>query len=139
MFLNDIKVHFLKKQFSSEQILQKERDIRLAVKYQNEVSSLFDFVMLYMKIWKMSCQIKLGEPQQWLVSTYKFLCEVETQTYDLSKSLLIDAESLKYNPSISVAAIVTVALQINFRLLQEDINNSLKPVSPSQRSRREPC
>lgn len=59
--LSDIKNHFLQKNYERSQILQKELDIRQATNYENEVSTLFDFVMLYMKIWKMGCQYKISE------------------------------------------------------------------------------
>ena len=59
--LSDIKNHFLQKNYQRSQILQKELDIRQATNYENEVSTLFDFVMLYMKIWKMGCQYKISE------------------------------------------------------------------------------
>lgn len=68
----------------------------------------------------MSAQIRVGSPCKWLVSTYRFLCDVETSTYDLSKSVLIDAESLKHKPSIIVAALVTVAIELNLQLLHGD-------------------
>lgn len=76
--------------------------------------------MLYMKVWKMSAQIRIGSPCKWLLTTYRFLCDVETAAYDLSKSVLVDAESLKYQPSITVAALVTVAIEINMHLLNND-------------------
>jgi hypothetical protein len=53
--LKDVRNHFLNKSYSCSEIIQKERDIRKAIDYENEVSTLFDFVMLYMKIWKMAC------------------------------------------------------------------------------------
>ena len=58
--LSDVKNHFLQRNYTRAQILQKELDLRLAIDYENEVSTLFDFVMLYIKIWKMSCQRKLA-------------------------------------------------------------------------------
>ena len=98
----------------------KERDIRKAAVYENEVPSLFDFVMLYMKLFKMGCQLKISDKKQWYWSTYHLLCEVEQVAYDFVKSVLIDAESLKYKPSILVAAVISVSLEILFKTkLQE--------------------
>ena len=57
---------------------------------------MFDFVMLYMKIWKLGCQHKIAAKNQWFMSTYKFVCEVESAAYDFTKSLLIDAESMNF-------------------------------------------
>ena len=84
--------------------------------YENEVSSLFDYVMLYMKIWKLSVQLRIHNQNHWLVSTYRYMCEIETAAYDLSKSVLIDAESMKFKPSIIVVALVTAAIEIKFNL-----------------------
>ena len=62
--------------------------------YQNDVSTLFDFVIVYMKIWKLACVNSIGGKSKYYESTYKFLCEVESLAYDFTKSVLIDAESL---------------------------------------------
>lgn len=85
----------------------------------NEVSTHFDFVMYYLKTWKLACQNKIAEKKQWYYSTYKFLCDVEMAVYDYIKSLLIDAESLKYPPSVCVAAIVSASIEIFFLYLSE--------------------
>ena len=53
--LHDVKNHLLQSNYTRQQILQKEHQIRMAVMYENEVTTMFDFVMLYMKIWKLSC------------------------------------------------------------------------------------
>lgn len=50
------------------------------------------------------------------MTTYKFICEVETLTYDFTKSLLIDAAMLKYKPSLTVAALISASLEIYFNL-----------------------
>lgn len=77
MRLSDILTKFLCNHYSRKQILQKEFDIRKAVGYQNESATMFDFVLLYMKIWKIGCQNKLESKKKWLMSTYQFLCDVE--------------------------------------------------------------
>lgn len=58
--LSDITTKFLCNNYSRKQILQKEFDIRKAVGYENETSTLFDFVLLLVKIWKISCQNCFG-------------------------------------------------------------------------------
>ena len=68
------------------------------------------------KIWKVSCQQSLGSSKLWLTSTYHFMCEVEQQAYDLSKSTLVDAECLKFKPSLIVASLITAAIEINLRI-----------------------
>ena len=101
--------------------MQKELDLRLATNYENEVSTLFDFVMLYMKIWKMGCQSKLASHKQWHLATYKFICEIESAAYDFTKSIMADAESLKFKPSIIVACVIstTVEIFLNLKLQQK--------------------
>ena len=46
------------------------------------------------------------------MTTYKFVCEVETAVYDLTKSLLIDAEMLMYRQSVLVASLISAAIEI---------------------------
>jgi len=58
----------------------------------------------------------MKDRKQWLTSTYRFMCEVEQQAYDLTKSILIDAECLRFKPSLIVASIITVAIEINLRI-----------------------
>lgn len=101
--------------------MQKELDLRLATNYENEVSTLFDYVMLYMKIWKMGCQRKLAGHKQWHMSTYKFICEIESCAYDFTKAILADAESLKFKPSIIVACVIsaTIEIYLNLKLQQK--------------------
>lgn len=114
--LSDITTKFLCNNYSRKQILQKEFDIRKAVGYENETSTLFDFVLLLIKMWKISCQNSLGQSKQWLASTYHFMCEIEQQAYDLTKSTLIDAECHKFKPSLVVAALITAAIEINLNI-----------------------
>ena len=53
--LRDIRDHFLKgATYTRSDIVKHERAIRLAIKHENDISYLFDFVMLYIKIWKIS-------------------------------------------------------------------------------------
>lgn len=113
--LSDVKNHLLQGNYSRQQILLKENHIRKASNYENEVTTMFDYIMLYMKIWKVACQTKIGAKHHHYVSTYKFICEVESTAYDFTKSLLIDAESLKHKSSIMVAAIVSVSIEIIFQ------------------------
>lgn len=98
--LSDIKNHFLSNKYTRPEILKRELEIRKAVNYENEVTSLFDYVMYYIKLWKMICQLKISDKNHWYVSTYKFICEVEQGAYDFTKSLLIDAKTTKYNASV---------------------------------------
>lgn len=112
--LRDIRDHFLNGQFDRTQIVRREYLIRQCINYENEVTYLFDFVMLFMKLWKMSCQ-QLLMSSQLLVTTYKFVCDVETAVYDFTKSLLIDAECLKYRQSTMVVALISATIEITLR------------------------
>ena len=127
--LKDVRGHFLNKTYSYNEILQKEKDIRDATRYENEVSTLFDFVMLYMKIWKLACQRRINDKNRFYSSTYKFICDVETVTYDYTKSVLIDSESTKYKPSIIVASLVCVAIEVSLKLM---IKSKTDPLSKKE-------
>ncbi len=60
------------------------------------------------------------------MTTYRFICEVETLTYDFTKSLLIDAAMLKYKPSLTVAALISASLEIYFNLKYEERLDGIK-------------
>ena len=53
--LRDIRTHFLFNRFSNKDILLRETEMRVASVYENEVTTLFDYVMIYLKVWKMGC------------------------------------------------------------------------------------
>ena len=95
---------------------------------------MFDFVMLYMKIWKLGCQSKIAVKNNWYLSTYKFVCEVESAAYDFTKSLLIDAESLKYKSSMLVAAVISISIEIIFKQKIEERKNGESVELAAQKS-----
>ena len=86
--------------------------MRTMIEYENETAYLFDFTMFYLKVWKVGCQRLLKHK---FITTYKFLCDIETSVYDLTKSLITDAESLKFRGSILVAALITASIEIHFK------------------------
>jgi hypothetical protein len=49
-------------------MLEKELEIRKASNYKNENSTLFDFIMIYMKIWRSSCQLKIDNNKEILTT-----------------------------------------------------------------------
>ena len=55
-------------------------------------------------------------PRQRLLSTYRFLCDIETAVYDFSKSVLTDVESLQYRPSLIVAGLISASLEITLKI-----------------------
>ena len=101
--------------------------MRTAIKYETEVSTLFDFVMYYIKIWKISCQDRFREASQpYLDDVYNFFGEIEALAYDLSKSVLIDAHSLQFKGSIIVCSLISVSIELYIRvkLSNEALENS---------------
>jgi hypothetical protein len=73
---------------------------------------MFDFVLLFIKTWKLGCMSKIGCKSEYNSSTYKFLCDVESLAYDLTKSVLIDAESMQYSSSMIVASLISISIEI---------------------------
>lgn len=57
------------------------------------------------------------------ISTYKFMCEVESAAYDFTKSLLVDPEILQYKASLVVASVISAALEIYLRIKLEERRN----------------
>jgi hypothetical protein len=119
-----VKTFLLKNNYSREQILLKELDIRKTCLYENDFVTLFDYLMIYIKIWKINCQLLIKDPTLWFLSTHQFLCDVETACYDFTKSVLIDSESLKFKPSIIVPALITCTLEISLRKIYEEKINA---------------
>ena len=52
MSINDITQHLLLKKITNRKILKKEFQIRRSINYEYEHSTLFDFLIFYIKIWK---------------------------------------------------------------------------------------
>ena len=48
--LKDLRNYLLHKHFSRQEIIAREKEIRLVVGYENDISYLFDFVMHYFKL-----------------------------------------------------------------------------------------
>lgn len=67
----------------------------MSIGYENEVPSLFEFIMFYIKLWKTESDSFFKHNQVDISEVvYSFLNEVEALVYDLTKSVLIDADSL---------------------------------------------
>ena len=99
-------------QFSKSDILKKEKEIRKSCKYENEVPTMFDFIMIFLKMWKLGCQEAIKNKSQLYIGTYNFLCSVEAVCYDYTKSVLIDGNLLKHSPSIIVASLVSGSIEV---------------------------
>jgi hypothetical protein len=46
--------------------------------------------------------------------TYMFMTDLEALVYDYTKSILIDAEALKFKPSIIVCGVISISFEIFF-------------------------
>jgi len=115
--MGDVCKHLLDDKFSKEQILAKENAIRKSIEYENEVATLFEFVMYYIKIWKIACQDCLAKDGQKIYDiVYHFVSEIESAIYDYTKSVLIDAESSQYRSSIVVCALLSITIDIYLKL-----------------------
>lgn len=57
--LSDVADYFLAKQLHlavpKPRVLDKETEMRKAIQYQTEVTTLFDYVMFFIKVWKINC------------------------------------------------------------------------------------
>ena len=101
----------------SEEILSKEHAIRRSINYENEVATMFEFIMFYIKIWKVACQDKLMLTNGYhLEQVYVFLSEIEAATYDFTKSVLIDCDSMRFKPSVIVCGLICLTIKLNFLL-----------------------
>lgn len=58
--IKDVQVYFLKDVYKLKRIIEQEQYIRNALGHENEVPTLFDFVMIFMKIWKLNSQKAFG-------------------------------------------------------------------------------
>jgi len=55
--MSDITDYFLKKyNATSKDILGMEKNIRNACQEENESATIFDFLLWYIKVWKLTCQ-----------------------------------------------------------------------------------
>lgn len=124
--LRDIRSHFMHNQFSKKDILKKEKDIRKSCLYVNEVPTMFDFIMIFLKMWKLGCQAAIKNESEFYLGTYNFLCSVEAVCYDYTKSVLIDGNLLKYSPSILVSSLVSGSIEVVLRnILNQQVNHKL--------------
>lgn len=91
--------------------------IRTSLKYINESATIFEFLMVYVKIWKIACYDRIMEKYAVTYEViYTFMCDIESMVYDLAKSVLIDASMFKYKGSLIIAGLVTVSLDLFCRL-----------------------
>ena len=99
--------------------------IRHFTEWENEVPTLFEFVMLFAKLWKIGCQKSV---KKFFVSTHRFLCEVEAAAYDFCKSAIIDAHVLRIKPSFLVAALFSSSIEIVIKLNKGEADPKGSPI-----------
>lgn len=97
--------------------LRKERDLRLATKYEIEAPTVLEILMFYIRLVKYECT---SSGECFVAEVYDFLKDVNSMGYDLCKSLIIDATLLKYKPSVLAATLVFLGFQIRFEQLLKD-------------------
>lgn len=59
--IRDVAEHFLGNKNKKAAVRKKEHMIRTSLSYVNESATMFEFLMLYIKIWKIACHEKLIE------------------------------------------------------------------------------
>jgi len=99
----------------------KEIEIRTAIKYENESATLFDFVMYYIKVWKLMCEKEFAKLKPTCAvpcfdQIYSFFGDIEAIAYDFTKSVIIDCDSLQYRASIIVCALISATIEIYMRI-----------------------
>lgn len=115
--INDVAEYLLRNKNKRESVRQKEHQIRTSLGYINESATMFEFLLFYMKIWKIACHERLQSSfQRSYEFIYDFTGDVESLAYDLTKSVLIDAASLKYKGSLIVAALVNIGIDLQLRI-----------------------
>ena len=106
---------------STNKVLKAESCLRQAAEYENEVTTLFDMLMWYMKALKNKCNaefinIKKTDQGHCLDHTYQFFNVVEQISYDFAKGLVIDTENLSFKPSIIMAGVISVAIELYLKV-----------------------
>jgi hypothetical protein len=115
----------------TDEILTKEHAMRKSINYENEVATMFEFIMFFAKSWKIACQDKLKlKNGGHLEQVYVFLSEVEAAAYDFSKSVLIDADSMRFKPCVLVASLMSMVIELHLLLNNNKETLSSCPKSP---------
>ena len=115
----------------TDEILTKEHAMRKSIKYENEVATMFEFIMFFAKSWKIACQDKLKlKNGAHLEQIYAFLSEVEAAAYDFTKSVMIDADSMRFKPCVLVASLMSVSIELHLLLHQNRDSLQSNPKSP---------
>jgi hypothetical protein len=119
----------MKYKTKAKDIIECETQLRRANEHENEIATMFDMLMWYMKAWKYQCQLefnrlKPAQDKPCFESTYTFFSEVEAIVYDYTKSMLIDCETLNYRSSVLMASVISASIEVylNLNLPNNNIN-----------------
>ena len=72
-------------------------------------------------MWKMYCD-KVCTKKKY-IATARFLSEIEMIAYDFSKSVLVDTEAMSYKPSLIVAALITISIELSLKQKVKALKN----------------
>ena len=98
--------------YGKQNFLDKERQIRVACAYENDVPSILDFIGIYMRL----LNFQLSEKMCYSDASHDFLLDVQSIAYDICKSVILDASLLKYKPSVLAACMIFLGFQLQFEL-----------------------
>ena len=70
---------------------------------------------------------------------YAFMSEIEATVYDYTKCILIDAECLKYKPSMIVSAVISITMEVYLLVKFPKSKLEHQPLSPKLIDEMEKC
>lgn len=108
IYLDNALNHILGYQYAKQSFLEKETEIRNLVNQELEAPSTLDFFMLYLKLIKFEFQ-DFGPIS---LKMANFLTDIQTICWDLCKGAIVDAQLLKYKPSILAMAFIKLAFEL---------------------------
>ena len=99
--------------YSKSHFLEKEADLRKSIGYENEAPTILDFIMLLLRLLKLQVQTQMDATDM----TIAYIFDVQTIAYDLCKSLVLDANMLKYRPSVLATCLIFAGFQFQFEYM----------------------
>jgi hypothetical protein len=81
-----------------------------------------------MKAWKHKCEvefrkIKQDRDQPCFDQIYQFFCSIESIAYDFCKAIMIDCECLAFKPSILMASVISITIELYLKIDVFNISN----------------
>lgn len=103
--------------------MSNELLLRFASGYENESSTLIDFLFWYMKAWKKLCQQELSCFSQNDSQVHREICnalgKIEMIAYDFAKGITLDCELARFKPSVIMAGLLSISIELYIKI---DIN-----------------